>query len=119
NNAGSNIDVDVAQGGTEFLKDQLVPAVWVTNSSGEWTALANWNSGQTPTAPVQGPGPVAGGGTLILPTNRRPGSGATVVLDRPSANITVTLASGVQTIRKLYVRETLNITGGSLTLEYV
>ena len=42
----------------------------------------------------------------------------TVILERPSANITVTLSSGTYNIRKLYMRETLNITGGSLTINY-
>jgi autotransporter-associated beta strand protein len=118
-NGGANIDVDVAQGGMEFLKDQLVPAIWVTNSSGPWTTLTNWNSGLTPTAPVQGPGQVARVGPMTLPATRLPGSDDTVVLDRPGASITVTLDSGTHTIRKLYVRETLNITGGSLTAGYV
>jgi autotransporter-associated beta strand protein len=118
-NGNANIDVDVAQGGMEFLKDQLVPAIWVTNSSGQWTTLTNWNSGLTSTAPVQGPGQLARVGPMTLPATRLPGSDDTVALDRPGANITVTLASGTQTIRKLYVRETLNITGGSLTASYV
>jgi autotransporter-associated beta strand protein len=115
----ANIDVDVAQGGMEFLKDQLVPALWVTNSSGQWTTLTNWNSGLTPTAPVQGPGQVPRVGPMTLPAERLPEDNDTVILDRPSASITVTLASGTHTIRKLYVRETLNITGGSLTVGYV
>jgi autotransporter-associated beta strand protein len=118
-NGGANIDVDVAQGGIEFLKDQLVPALWVTNSSGQWTTLTNWNSGLTPTAPVQGPGQVPRVGSMTLPETRLPGSDDTVILDRPGANITVTLASGTHVIRKLYVRETLNINGGSLTAGYV
>lgn len=118
-NGGANIDVDVAQGGIEFLKDQLVPALWVTDSSGDWTTLTNWNSGLTPAAPVQGPGQVPRVGTLTLPTPRLPASNDTVVLERTAANVTVTLASGTHNIRKLYVRETLNITGGSLAIGYV
>src|SRR6185503_13331706 len=42
----------------------------------------------------------------------------TVILEKPSANITVTLSSGAYDIRKLYMREALNITGGSLTINY-
>ena len=42
----------------------------------------------------------------------------TVILERPNANITVTMSSGSSNIRKLYMRETLNITGGSLTINY-
>src|SRR5205085_1732220 len=47
------------------------------------------------------------------------GSNDTVILDRPNANITVTLSTGTHNIRKLYVREPFNITGGSLTINYV
>lgn len=119
NNGNSNIDVDVAQGGMEFLKDYLVPALWTSNSDGQWTTLSNWNSGQTPVAPVQGPGQVARVGPLTLPTERLPGSDDTVILDHSGANVTVTLASGAHNIRKLEVREALNITGGSLTIHYV
>ncbi|MDZ4659316.1 MAG: GH25 family lysozyme [Bythopirellula sp.] len=123
-----SLDVNVAQGGVEFLKDKLVPAVWMNDSSGDWSSLANWNSGQTPIAPVQGPGQVARVGTLTMPTPRLPGAAGsgvtsgqhdTVILDRPNANITVTLSSGTHDIRKLYAREALNITGGSLNIGYV
>ena len=114
-----NLDLDVAKGGTEFLKDNLVPAVWMNDASGNWSTLANWNSGQAPVAPVQGPGQVPRVGPLTLPATRLPGANDTVSLDRPSASIDVTLSSGTHNIRKLYVRETLNITGGSLTVNYV
>jgi autotransporter-associated beta strand protein len=124
----ANLDVDVARGGLEFLKDQLIPAVWMNDSSGDWSTLTNWNSGQTPVAPVTGPGQVAPAATGPLPTPRLPGASGTgviagqndtVILERPNANITATLASGTHNIRKLYMRETLNITGGSLTINYV
>ena len=128
NNGAANLDFDVARGGVEFLKDQLVPAVWMNDSDGQWTTLANWNSGQTPVAPVTGPGQVAPVGTQTLPTPRLPGAAGagvtsgqhdTVILERPNADITVTLASGTHNIRKLYMREALNITGGLLTVNYV
>jgi autotransporter-associated beta strand protein len=118
-NRQANIDVDVAQGGMEFIKDYYVPALWVNNIDGQWTTLANWNSGLTPVAPVQGPGQVARVGSLTLPATRLPGSNDTVILDRPNTNITVTLGSGTHNIRKLYVRETLNVTNGSLTINYI
>jgi len=111
----------------EFLKDQLVPAVWMNDSSGAWTTLSNWNSGQTPIAPVTGPGQVTPVGTQTLPTARLPGASGsgvtsgqhdTVILERPNANITVTLSSGTHNLRKLYMREALNISGGSLTVNY-
>ncbi len=118
NNGNSNLDLNVAQGGTEFLKDNLVPAIWMDNNNGSWTNLSNWNSGQTPIAPVQGPGQNSRVGALFLPTERLPSSNDTVILDRDNAEVTVTLASGIHTIRKLYVREALNITGGSLSVGY-
>ncbi len=118
-NGTANVDVDAIQGGMEFLKDQLVPALWLTNSDGQWTTLTNWNSGLTATLPVPGAGQVTPVGTLTLPAPRLPGANDTVILDRPGANITVTLSSGTQNIRKLYMRETLMIAGGSLTVNYV
>ncbi|HEX4412214.1 MAG TPA: GH25 family lysozyme [Lacipirellulaceae bacterium] len=126
-NGTASTDVDVSRGDLESVKDQLIPAVWMTNTSGDWSTLANWNSGQTPTAPPQMTGQLAPIGTQTLPTARLPGaagtgptagSNDTVILDRPSANITVTLSGGSSNIRKLYMRETLNITGGSLTINY-
>ena len=131
-----NLDKNAANGGIEFVKDYLVPALWMNDSSGEWTTLSNWNSGMAPVEPTQGPGQVArvGGswtsGTVpARPAQRLPGvddtirgvdgQNDTVVLNRPNANITVTLSSGSHNIRKLYVNETLNISGGSLTVNYV
>jgi autotransporter-associated beta strand protein len=129
NNKSSNTDVNVAHGGIEFVKDKLVPALWMNDSSGDWNTLTNWNSGQTPVAPVQGPGQVGRIGAMTLPTPRLPGAddvarhvdgqNDTVILDRPNASITVTLSSGAHNIRKLYAREALNVTGGSLTINYV
>jgi autotransporter-associated beta strand protein len=128
NNGGSNLDFNVANGGIEFLKDQLVPAVWWTDASGDWGTLANWNSGQAALVPVRATGQLAPIGTQTLPSSRLPGvSGTaptsgfndTVILDRPAADITVTLGSGTYAIRKLYLRETFAMTGGSLTVNYV
>jgi autotransporter-associated beta strand protein len=127
NNKTANTDVNVANGGIEFVKDKLVPALWMNDSSGDWSSLANWNSGQTPVGPVQGPGQVARVGAMTLPTPRLPGAAGsgvtsgqhdTVILDRASANVTVTLSSGTHNVRKLYAREALNITGGSLSINY-
>jgi autotransporter-associated beta strand protein len=123
----SNIDADVSQGDLEYLKDHLVPALWWNDTSGDWSALANWNSGQTPVAPVVGANQSPVQGTTILPTARLPGATGsgptsgqndTVILERQNANITVTLSTGTHNIRKLYMREALNITGGSLTINY-
>ncbi len=128
NNGGSNLDADCAHGGIEFLKDQLIPAVWMYDFSGNWSTLTNWNSGQTPIQPVAGAGQVAPVASGPLPTPRLPGAAGsgttsgqndTVILERPNTNIIVTLSTGTHNIRKLYMREALNITGGSLTVNYV
>jgi autotransporter-associated beta strand protein len=128
NNGNSNLDFDVANGGIEFVKDQLVPAIWTNDSSGDWSVLANWNSGQTPTAPIMSPGQLTPTATGPLPTPRLPGAAGsgvtsgqhdTVILERPGADITVTLSTGTHNIRKLYAREALNITGGTLAINYV
>jgi autotransporter-associated beta strand protein len=113
------IDKNAANGGIEFVKDYLVPAMWMSDSNGQWTTITNWNSGQTPIAPVTGPGQLTPIGTQTLPAARLPGSNDTVTLERSGTDVTVTLASGTHNIRKLYVRETLNITGGSLTVNHV
>ncbi len=44
-------DSDVCHGDIEYLRNYLIPAVWWNDSSGDWSTLANWNSGQTPVAP--------------------------------------------------------------------
>ena len=128
NSGGSNLDFNVVNGGIEFLKDQLVPAVWRTDASGDWSTLANWNSGQAVVVPTTAAGQLTPIGTQTYPTPRLPGvSGTaptsglndTVILDRPAADITVTLSSGTYAIRKLYLRETFAMTGGSLTVNYV
>ncbi|MGL4513004.1 MAG: GH25 family lysozyme [Lacipirellulaceae bacterium] len=119
NNGGTDLDVNVAQGGIEFVKDQLVPALWVNNADGNWSTVANWNSGQTAVAPVQGPGQPARIGTMVLPSARLPGIDDTVILDRTAANVTVTLDAGTHNLRKLVARESLNVTGGSLNVNYV
>jgi autotransporter-associated beta strand protein len=124
----ANLDVDAIRGGIEFLKDLMVPAVWTHDGNGDWSTLTNWNSGLTPTAPVTGPGQVAPVATGPLPTPRLPGGSGTfitsgtndtVILERSNVTVTVTISTGTHNIRKLYVREALNMTGGSLTVNYV
>jgi autotransporter-associated beta strand protein len=112
------VDLDVAHGGIEFLKDHLVPALWVAHGSGDWSGLTNWNSGVAPTPPVTGenqPAPTLS----ALPTPRLPGADDTVLLDRADDNVTVTISSGTENIRKLYVHSPLNISGGALNVGYV
>src|SRR4029078_377299 len=49
-NGGQNIagagtpDKNAANGNIEFVKDFLVPALWTSSSTGDWTTVANWNS---------------------------------------------------------------------------
>lgn len=126
-NGSTSLDADVVRGGFDFLRDQLIPAVWTSDTSGNWSTLTNWNCGLTPVAPVAGPGQVAPVGTQTLPTPRLPGAAGsgttsgqfdTVILERPNANITVTLSAGTYNIRKLYARESLDLTGGSLSVNY-
>jgi autotransporter-associated beta strand protein len=125
----SPVDLNVSHGDIEYVKDFLVPAVWMNDSSGDWATLANWNSGQPVVAPVSSPGQLAPIGTGALPTPRLPGEAGTgpavtsgvndtVILERAGADITVTHSSGTHDVRKLYVREALNITGGTLTVNY-
>jgi autotransporter-associated beta strand protein len=127
NAVDSSCDSDVSHGDIEYIRNYLVPAVWWNNSSGDWSTLANWNSGQTVVAPVTPTNQATPYATGPLPTARLPGASGsgptsgqydTVILERPAANITVTLSTGSYSIRKLYLRETLNITGGSLTINY-
>jgi autotransporter-associated beta strand protein len=117
-NGNSNVDLDVAHGGIEYLKDHLVPAMWRGAGSGDWTSLSNWNSGETPTPPQTGAGQVPPTDNS-LPTPRLPDADDTVILDKPGANITVTLNSGENFIRKLYVAETLKIENAGLDIGYV
>ena len=127
NAVDSTVDSDVSHGDIEYVRNYLVPAVWWSDSSGDWSTLANWNSGQAVVAPVTPPDQAPPYATGPLPTARLPGAAGsgptsgqydTVILERPNSNITVTLSSGTYNIRKLYMRETLNITGGSLTINY-
>jgi len=128
NGGNSNLDFNVVQGGVEFLEDQLIPAVWWSDTSGDWSTLANWNSGQPVTVPVSGTGQVTPIGTQTMPVPRLPGASGTaptsgwndtVILDRPTADITVTLSTGTHNIRKFFVRETFVMSGGALTVNYV
>jgi hypothetical protein len=127
----SPVDTNVSQGDIEALKDTLVPAVWMSDSSGDWSTLLNWNSGQDAPADPQDPAPAPDQlprvGPWTPPAPRlpgAPGSGPTagqhdtVIIERPSADVTVTVSAGDHNVRKLYMRETLEITGGSLTINY-
>jgi autotransporter-associated beta strand protein len=143
NNRDATVDGNVSQGDIEYVKNYLVPAVWWNDTSGDWSTMTNWNSGQplstfnasdlnnppAPYVPHVGTGQTTPFTSYTLPVPRLPGTAGsgpavtsgvndTVILERPNANITVTLSSGAYNIRKLYMRETLAITGGSLTINY-
>lgn len=127
NNVDSTIDSNVAHGDIEFVRNYLVPAIWWHDGSGDWSTLTNWNSGQAAVAPVTPADQATPYATTPIPAARLPGAAGsgpasgqydTVILERPNANVTVTLSTGSHNVRKLYQRETLNITGGTLTINY-
>jgi len=139
----SGVDGNVSHGDLEYVKNYLVPAIWWNDVSGDWSTMTNWNSGQplsifntndlnnpaAPYLPHVGTGQTTPFTGYAYPAPRLPGTAGsgpsptwgghdTVILERPNVNITVTLSSGAYNIRKLYMRETLNIVGGSLTINY-
>ncbi|HYO08557.1 MAG TPA: autotransporter-associated beta strand repeat-containing protein [Tepidisphaeraceae bacterium] len=105
---GGDVDLNAVNGDIEVLREYLVPALWTKStatSSRLWTDVRNWNSDLDPS----GKGPAA----------RLPGAIDTIVLDSASFGGSITLNAGSHTIRKLLVREALDITGGSLTANFV
>jgi autotransporter-associated beta strand protein len=103
---GFTVDFNAANGNIEFVKDFLVPALWTSSGSGEWTTIANWNSNNP------------GGGTASTgPASRLPNSLDWVKLQKGTS--TVTLSSGAQSVRKFYTQQPVNITGGSLSISYL
>jgi len=121
------VDGNVAHGDIEDVRNSLVPAVWWSDRGGDWSVLTNWNSGQPVVAPVTPPDQATPYATSPLPAPRLPGAAGggpasgqfdTVIIERPAATVTVTVSAGTHTIRKLYLREALNLTGGSLTINY-
>lgn len=104
------IDYDAANGNIEFVKDFLVPALWTNGGSGDWGTIANWNS-DNPTYN----GTIQSGPAPRLPNNQS----LDWVKLQNSGNGTVTIAGGARTVRKLYTQQPLNITGGSLAVNYV
>jgi autotransporter-associated beta strand protein len=103
---GFLVDFNAANGNIEFVKDFLVPALWTSTGSGQWTTIANWNSNNP------------GGGTASTgPASRLPNSLDWVKLQKGTS--AVTLSSGAQSIRKFYTQQPVNITGGSLSIGYL
>lgn len=56
NSHNGNLDLNVAQGGIEFVKDRLVPAPWMDNEDGQWTASVTGTVGKRPSLPCKGQG---------------------------------------------------------------
>src|SRR4051812_48889908 len=78
----------------EMLESRVLlsTVTWSTDASGNWEDSANWSSGDVP------------------------GPGDEVVISRPSANPTVTLSSGTQSVLRITSAEKLIISGASLTV---
>ena len=89
-----NVDGNVFQGTIEELKEFLVPALWMSDASGSWSDATRWNSN---------PG-------LPAAIDR-------VIINRPNAAVTVTLAGGNHTVRSVQTNEALLQTGGTLNVQ--
>jgi hypothetical protein len=104
-----NVDMDVAHGGIEFVKDYLVPAMWTPNADGQWTTLSNWNCGIDNTV-------IDESNTDPALAARLPNANDRVILDRTAGNYLITLASGNQSVRSLFTNERFTMSGGSLNI---
>ena len=104
-------DRTAANGNIEFVKDFLVPALWTNSGSGDWSTVANWNSNN----PLRDANP---GNIAMGPVSRLPNNLDWVQL-RNAGGGTITLSTGAHTVRKLFTQQSLNMTGGSLTVAYL
>jgi len=77
---------------TQPVATHAATVSWNVDSSGFWNVAANWNTGTVP----------------------QPGDD--VVIDRPSASVTVTFSSGSVAVNSLTSSESFAITGGMLDL---
>ncbi|MCS7032700.1 MAG: hypothetical protein NZ561_01755, partial [Phycisphaerae bacterium] len=102
-----NVDGNVANGDIEFVKDFLVPALWLSDASGDFGTVTNWNTRADPS----GQGPPA-----RLPGQTAAGWNDTVILDRGAANVTVTVSTGSFSLRRLFNHETLALAGGGVSV---
>src|SRR5262245_32415429 len=82
----------------ERLEDRCLMAVvsWGVDTDGFWDLATNWSD--------------------EFGVQRVPGPADDVVIDRPAADVVVTVRSGTQSVRSVLSREALNVTGGSLAL---
>ena len=70
----------------------LLTATWKNPAGGDWSVPSNWTSGTVP------------------------GVNDDVVIDVPSALVTITHSSGTDTVKSLVSNENLTLSGGSLTV---
>jgi hypothetical protein len=84
-------------------------ALWTPAADGDWNTLSNWNS--------DNPNYVAGD-LSKGPAPRLPNSLDWVKLQKTGGGA-VTISAGEQHVRKFYTQQPLNITGGSLNVDYI
>jgi GH25 family lysozyme M1 (1,4-beta-N-acetylmuramidase) len=94
NGTTDRVDLNVAHGDLEYVKDFLVPALWKVDASGQWTTASNWN----------------GNPDLPAPIDR-------VIIDRPAGDFLITLGAGSHSIRSLASAERFHFSGGSLVVQ--
>ena len=88
------VDLDVAHGDVEYVKQFLMPAAWVANASGQWTTAANWNANPD-----------------------LPGPDDRVIIDRPAGDFLITLGAGSHSVRSVQSSERFMMDGGSLAVQ--
>ncbi len=78
----------------ETLEERvLLTATWKNSAGGDWSVASNWTSRSVP------------------------GSDEDVVIDVPSALVTITHSTGIDTVRSLVSNENLILSGGSLSVK--
>src|SRR5687768_12001683 len=94
NGTTDRVDLNVAHGDIEFVKDFLVPALWRVDASGQWTVAGNWN----------------GNPDLPQPIDR-------AIIDRPAGDFLVTLGAGSHAVRSLASSERFLMEAGTLAVQ--
>ena len=87
------VDLNVAHGDVEFVKEFLVPAIWLANNSGQWTTAGNWNANPD-----------------------LPGPDDRVIIDRPAGDYLISLGAGSHAIKSLGSSERFLMDAGSLAV---
>ena len=94
NGTTDRVDLNVAHGDVNFVKEFLVPAIWLANASGQWTTAGNWNANPD-----------------------LPGPDDRVIIDRPTGDFLISLGAGAHSVRSVQVAERFMMDGGSLTVQ--